>query len=54
MMPMTGKISDEQLFEAEMRLKRCEAIIGAMTPEERADPDLLCKQGQEGASIGCY
>ena len=46
MMPgMSGKISDEQLFEAEKRLKRCETIIGAMTEEEKADPELLCKQG---------
>ena len=46
MMPgMAGKISDEQLFEAEKRLKRCETIIGAMTPEERSNPDLIAKQG---------
>ena len=46
MMPgMSGKISDEQLFEAEKRLKRCEIIIGAMTEDEKADPELLCKQG---------
>ena len=46
MMPgMSGKISDEQLFEAEKRLKRCELIIGSMTEEERSDPELLCKQG---------
>ena len=46
MMPgMSGKISDEQLFEAEKRLKRCETIIGAMTQEERDNPELLCKQG---------
>ena len=46
MMPgMAGKITDEQLFEAEKRMKRCEAIIGAMTEEERSDPDLITKQG---------
>ena len=42
---MAGKISDEQLFEAEKRMKRSEAIIGAMTDEERTVPDLLVKQG---------
>lgn len=42
---MAGKISDEQLFEAEKRLKRCENIIGAMTTEERENPDLITKQG---------
>jgi signal recognition particle GTPase len=41
---MAGKISDEALFEAEKRIKRCEAIIGAMTEEERSDPDLICVQ----------
>lgn len=46
MMPgMAGKISDDQLFEAEKRMKRCEVIINAMTEEERADPELLVKQG---------
>jgi len=46
MMPgMAGKITDEQLFEAEKRMKRCETIIGAMTDEERSDPELLVKQG---------
>ncbi len=46
MMPgMAGKISDEQLFEAEKRLKRCENIIGAMTDDERENPDLIAKQG---------
>jgi signal recognition particle subunit SRP54 len=46
MMPgMAGKISDEQLFEAEKRMKRSEAIINAMTEEERLDPDLIAQQG---------
>jgi signal recognition particle subunit SRP54 len=46
MMPgMAGKITDEQLFEAEKRMKRCETIIAAMTEEERSDPELLVKQG---------
>ena len=42
---MAGKINDEQLFEAEKRMKRCELIIGQMTDEERTNPDLLVRQG---------
>ena len=42
---MAGKISDEQFFELEKKMKRYESIIGAMTEEERSNPDLLCKQG---------
>eukprot|EP01035_Chromulina_nebulosa_P017016 gene17016-22522_t len=42
---MAGKITDEQIFEAEKRMKRCETIIGAMTEEERTNPDLIARQG---------
>ena len=46
MMPgMAGKISDEQFFELERKMKRYEGIIGCMTEEERSNPDLICKQG---------
>ena len=46
MMPgMAGEICDEQLFEAEKRMKRCETIIGAMAKEEHETPDLIAKQG---------
>jgi signal recognition particle subunit SRP54 len=38
---MGGKISDEQLQEGEVQLKRVEAMIGSMTATERKDPDLL-------------
>jgi signal recognition particle subunit SRP54 len=38
---MGGKISDEQLQEGEVQLKRVEAMIGSMTAAERKDPDLL-------------
>lgn len=41
---MAGKISDEALFEAEKRIKRCEVIIGAMTAEERTNPDMITVQ----------
>jgi hypothetical protein len=42
---VAGKINEEQLFEAEKRMKRSEVIIGAMSEEERADPDLIVRQG---------
>ncbi len=37
------KINDSQLQEAERQLKRCEAMIGSMTLEERRNPDLLAR-----------
>jgi len=37
------KINDAQLQEAEIKLKRCEAMINSMTKQERRDPDLLAK-----------
>eukprot|EP01036_Dinobryon_divergens_P033287 gene33287-43040_t len=46
MMPgMAGKITDEMLFEAEKRLKQSELIVGAMTEEERTNPDLIVRLG---------
>lgn len=41
MLPGMGKISDDQLKQGEVQLKRCEAMINSMTPKERRDPDLL-------------
>jgi signal recognition particle subunit SRP54 len=38
---MGGKISDDQLQQGEVQLKRAEAMIASMTLEERRDPDLL-------------
>jgi signal recognition particle subunit SRP54 len=38
---MGNKISDEQLQQGEVQLKRTEAMINSMTPAERKDPDLL-------------
>ncbi|WP_416675068.1 signal recognition particle protein [Egbenema bharatensis] len=38
---MGGKISDDQLQKGEEQLKRVEAMINSMTPEERRDPELL-------------
>ncbi|HAN46549.1 MAG TPA: signal recognition particle protein [Cyanobacteria bacterium UBA8156] len=37
------KVNDAQLKEAEAQLKRCEAMIGSMTPSERRDPELLAR-----------
>ncbi|MGQ9865242.1 MAG: signal recognition particle protein [Pseudanabaenaceae cyanobacterium] len=37
------KVNDAQLKEAEAQLKRCEAMIGSMTPGERRDPELLAR-----------
>ena len=46
MMPgMAGKVTDEQFFELEKKMKKYEIIINAMSEEERSNPDLLCKQG---------
>jgi signal recognition particle GTPase len=41
---MAGKISEDALFEAEKRVKRAELIIGAMTEEERSNPELITLQ----------
>jgi signal recognition particle subunit SRP54 len=38
---MGNKISDEQLQQGEVQLKRTEAMINSMTMAERKDPDLL-------------
>lgn len=38
---MGNKLSDEQLQQGEVQLKRTEAMINSMTKEERKDPDLL-------------
>jgi signal recognition particle subunit SRP54 len=42
---MAGKISDDQIFEAEKKMKKYETIIGAMSEEERSDPDLITRTG---------
>ncbi|NET48014.1 MAG: signal recognition particle protein, partial [Merismopedia sp. SIO2A8] len=41
MIPGMNKISGDQLEQAELQLKRCEAMIGSMTIEERKNPELL-------------
>ncbi len=41
LIPGMNKISSEQLQHGEQQLKRAEAMIGSMTPEERRNPELL-------------
>ncbi len=41
LIPGMNKLSDDQLKQGETQLKRAEAMINSMTPEERRDPDLL-------------
>eukprot|EP00245_Coleochaete_scutata_P012575 TRINITY_DN489_c0_g1_i1.p1 TRINITY_DN489_c0_g1~~TRINITY_DN489_c0_g1_i1.p1 ORF type:complete len:599 (+),score=159.92 TRINITY_DN489_c0_g1_i1:39-1799(+) len=41
--PGMNKVSPQQIYEAEQSLKIMEAIVGAMEPEERKDPELLAK-----------
>jgi signal recognition particle subunit SRP54 len=41
LIPGMNKLSDDQLRQGETQLKRCEAMINSMTPQERRDPDLL-------------
>ncbi|CAM9153993.1 unnamed protein product [Choristocarpus tenellus] len=41
---MGGKISQDKLDDAEERMSRAETLIGAMTVEERKNPDLLTRE----------
>ncbi|NEQ99691.1 MAG: signal recognition particle protein [Cyanothece sp. SIO2G6] len=41
MIPGMNKFSGDQIEQAEVQLKRCEAMIGSMTIEERKNPELL-------------
>jgi signal recognition particle subunit SRP54 len=41
MMPGMGKVTDDQVRQGELQLKKAEAMIGSMTPEERRNPDLI-------------
>lgn len=43
MIPGMGKVSPEQIREAEKSLKIVESMINSMTPKERENPDLLAK-----------
>ena len=50
-----NKISEKQLWGAEKGFKKWEAMIGAMTEEEREDPDLLASSQtrQDMLMSGC-
>ena len=37
-------LQEEQIYEMEQKFKRYEIIVGAMTVEERAQPDLIAAQ----------
>ena len=41
---MSGKITDEQLYEAEKRMTRSEKIISFISDEEKTNPDLLIRE----------
>ncbi|AGY57020.1 signal recognition particle protein [Gloeobacter kilaueensis] len=41
LMPGMGKISDDQIRQGEVQLKKAEAMIGSMTKQERRSPDLI-------------
>ncbi|HIK13132.1 MAG TPA: signal recognition particle protein [Oscillatoriaceae cyanobacterium M33_DOE_052] len=41
LIPGMAKLSDDQLEKGETQLKRAEAMINSMTPEERRQPELL-------------
>ncbi len=44
MMPGMNKIDDGMLKQGEDQLKKIEAMIGSMTPDERSQPELLAAQ----------
>lgn len=43
LIPGMGKLSGADIERGESELKRTQAMIGSMTPEERSNPDLLAK-----------
>ncbi|MCL1465229.1 signal recognition particle protein [Argonema galeatum] len=52
MLPGMPKISDQQLQEAEVKLKQTEAMINSMTVEERRNPELLASTPSRRRRIG--
>lgn len=42
---MARNFKEEDIYQLEQKFKRCEAIIAAMSPEERAQPDLVAAMG---------
>jgi signal recognition particle subunit SRP54 len=52
LIPGMNKMSDDQLQQGETQLKRCEAMINSMTPEERKNPELLASSPSRRRRIG--
>lgn len=51
LIPGMNKISSEQLQQGELQLKRAEAMINSMTPEERRNPELLSASPSRRARV---
>lgn len=52
MIPGMNKLSDEQMRQGEVQLKRTEAMINSMTTEERRNPELLASSPARRRRIG--
>ncbi|MCW6050467.1 signal recognition particle protein [Lyngbya sp. CCAP 1446/10] len=52
MIPGMNKLSDEQMRQGEVQLKRTEAMINSMTIEERRNPELLASSPSRRRRIG--
>ncbi|MEK0182931.1 MAG: signal recognition particle protein [Microcoleus anatoxicus] len=52
MIPGMNKLSDEQMRQGEVQLKRTEAMINSMTVEERRNPELLASSPSRRRRIG--
>ncbi|MCC3472090.1 MAG: signal recognition particle protein [Microcoleus sp. PH2017_15_JOR_U_A] len=52
MIPGMNKLTDEQMRQGEVQLKRTEAMINSMTVEERRNPELLASSPSRRRRIG--
>lgn len=52
MIPGMNKLSDEQMRQGEVQLKRTEAMINSMTTDERRNPELLASSPSRRRRIG--
>ncbi|WP_293152066.1 MULTISPECIES: signal recognition particle protein [unclassified Microcoleus] len=52
MIPGMNKLTDEQMRQGEVQLKRTEAMINSMTTEERRNPELLASSPSRRRRIG--
>ncbi|TAG46881.1 MAG: signal recognition particle protein, partial [Oscillatoriales cyanobacterium] len=52
MIPGMNKLTDEQMRQGEVQLKRTEAMINSMTTEERRHPELLASSPSRRRRIG--